>query len=148
LGRAAKFGGSRIEFAQFPYRLGKPVVLRWFPGQGIVQARKGRFALRCVEQWYERHGQGKDRSTRLVQEVTWSGTWHLDEPTSFTRGEMIEFRFEPPVGVTPTQLSAAQAVFWEFVVTLDLPGLDFEEAYLVPVYAAIPSPSFQSSTSG
>jgi hypothetical protein len=138
LGRAAKFGGSRIEFTRFPYRLGEPVMLRWFPGQGIVRARKGRFTLRCAEQWYERHGSGKNRSTRLVQEVSWSGTWYLDEPTTFTRGEVIVFRFEPPVAATPTQLSATQPVFWEFVVTLDLPGLDFEETYLVPVYADKP----------
>jgi hypothetical protein len=43
-------------------------------------------------------------------------------------------RFDPPPDAAPTRLHAPQPVFWEFHVTLDLPGLDFEEIYLVPVY--------------
>jgi hypothetical protein len=31
-------------------------------------------------------------------------------------------------------LSAEKPVFWEFEVKLDLPGLDFQETYLVPIY--------------
>jgi len=133
-GRAWKFGGSRIEFGSFPYRLGGPVALRWRPASGIVKARRGTFTLRCVEEWFEHRGSGKNRSAHLVQEEKWSGTWHLDQPRTFTLSEVLEFRFDPPASLPPTQLSAAKPVFWEFEVKLDLPGLDFEEIYLAPIY--------------
>jgi hypothetical protein len=136
LGRAFKFGGSRIEFAEFPYRLAKPIVLHWQPAAGISLARKGTLTLRCVEEWFETHGSGKNRSTRMVHEQSWSGTWFLDREHTFQPYENIELRFEPGADAPPTKLHADRPVFWELEVKLDLPGLDFEERYLVPVYAA------------
>ena len=50
--------------------------------------------------------------------------------------EAVELRFEPDANALPTKLHADRPVFWELEVKLDLPGLDFEETYLVPVYAA------------
>jgi hypothetical protein len=133
-GRTLKFSGSRIEFARFPYRLGEPVLVRWHPATGIDRPRKGTFTLRCVEEWFETRGHGKSRSRHLVQEETWSGTWHLEQPRLFARGEIIELRYELPPDALSTQLSAEKPVFWEFEVKLDLPGLDFQETYLVPIY--------------
>jgi hypothetical protein len=34
-----------------------------------------------------------------------------------------------------TNLSAERPVFWELQIVLSMPGLDFTERYLVPVYA-------------
>jgi hypothetical protein len=134
VGKAFKFGGSRIEFAQFPYRPGQPVIVRWRPADGIVQARRGSFTLRGVTEWVEHRGSGKNRSAHLVQEEFWRATWHLDEPYWFRRGDAVEWQFDLPADAPTTQLSADKPVFWEFEVKLDLPGLDFEEVYLVPVY--------------
>ena len=71
--------------------------------------------------------------------LTGSGSWHLDEARTFESGEEIELRFELPADARSTQLnpgnSAERAVFWELEAKLDLPGLDFEETYLVPIYA-------------
>ena len=136
LGRALKFGDSRLAFAHFPHRLGEPVRLHWHPATGIERALRGTFTLRCVEEWFERTGAGEHASASLVQEEIWSGVWHLDTLYLFTPGEVVDLHFEPPAGLPPTHLSADKPVFWEFEVNLDLPGLDFEEVYLVPVYAA------------
>lgn len=136
LGRALKFGGSRIEFARFPYRPGEAVVVRWRPASGIVRARKGSFTLRGIEEWFERRGSGRNRGAHLVQEEFWRATWRFDEPRQFTRGEMVELRFDLPPDAPGTCLHAEKPVFWEFEVKLDLPGLDFEEVYLVPIYSA------------
>jgi hypothetical protein len=134
VGKAFKFGGSRIEFAQFPYRPGQPVIVRWRPADGVTQARHGSFTLRGVTEWFEHRGSGKNRSAHLVQEEFWRATRHLDEPHWFRRGETIELQFDLPADAPTTQLSAEKPVFWEFEVKLDLPGLDFEEVYLLPVY--------------
>lgn len=135
IGHAAKFGGSRLEFTQFPYRLGQSLRLRWLPASGISQVNQGTFTLRCVEEWFERRGHGKNSSTTLVHEEIWSGTWFLDQVRSFPRLEEMELCCELPADAPATQLSADKPIFWELEVKLDLPGLDFSETYLVPVYA-------------
>ena len=139
LGRALKFGGSRIEFAHFPCVLGEPVVLGWRPAEGISQVRGGTFTLRCIEEWWEQHGSGKNRSSRLVCECLWSGTWHVEEARVLEASDPLELKFELPPDARSTQLNpvekGARSVFWELEARLDLPGLDFVESYLVPVYA-------------
>jgi hypothetical protein len=134
IGRAVKFGGSRIEFAHFPYRVDESVLICWQPATGIKQVRSGSFTLRCVEEWFEQRGSGGDRSSHLVHEEIWSGKWHLEEDRAFELGQWMESRYNLPADALPTQLSAKRPLFWEFEVKLDLPGLDFEEVYLVPVY--------------
>ena len=46
IGRAMKFGDSRIAFTSFPYRLDEPVVIHWQPPSGINLAKTGSFTLR------------------------------------------------------------------------------------------------------
>ncbi|MDB6032064.1 MAG: hypothetical protein JWM16_2402 [Verrucomicrobiales bacterium] len=137
VGRAIKFGGSQIAFTSFPYRLGKPIVIRWEPASGIGKANKGSFTLRCIEEWYETTGTGKDRSRQIVHEEIWSGTWRLDQPRDFQSGQKVDFSFAAPADLHSTTLSADRPILWEFEVKLDLPGLDFDETYLVPIYGRV-----------
>ncbi len=129
--RTLKFGDSRIEFARFPYSLKEPIVIRWQPPQGIHCPRTGRFTLRCVEEWRVRD---TDRNTTLYQDELWSGTWRFDQAQEWIPGELIDFTFEPCREMRPTHLDAERPVFWEFAVNLAMPGPDFVETYLVPVY--------------
>jgi hypothetical protein len=134
LGRALKFGGSRVEFVRFPYRVAEPVIIRWQAAAGISGPRKGNFTLRCVEEWYESSGSGSDHSRYLVHEEVWSGTWQVERELDMVAGKMLELKFTPPASAPGSALSAAKPVFWELEVKLDLPGFDFVETYLVPVY--------------
>jgi hypothetical protein len=136
VGCALKFGQSRIVFTRFPYRLGEPVVIRWQAGRGIYRVRKGKFTLRCVEEWGV-----KEQN----QEEIWTGAWILEQPRNFQLKDEVELRYELPVDAPATQLSAYRPVFWELEVKLELPGLNFKQSYLVPIYSAkstpAPSPS-------
>lgn len=134
VGRTIKFGASRIEYVRFPYRVGEPVVVRWFPPTGIRQINGGRVTLRCVEEWYETREHGSERSQYLIQEVKWRGSWQVAPARGIGTGKGIELSFVTPAGVPPTCCSAARPVIWQLHVALDLPGLDFVETYLVPVY--------------
>lgn len=136
IGRALKFGASRVLFPRFPFRIGEPIDLGWQPASGIGRANGGSFTLRCVKEWFEVSGSGSDQNRRLVHEEQWHGTWLLDKARELSPGEHVDLRFRPPANLPATQLAADTPVFWEFEVALDLPGFDFEEIYLVPVYAA------------
>jgi hypothetical protein len=61
-------------------------------------------------------------------------TQSFDTRQAFVPGRAIEFRYQLPADARPTKLSSNRPVFWEFEAKLSMPGLDFEEQYLVPVY--------------
>lgn len=132
-GIALKFGESSIRFARFPYRCGQPVVVRWVPPTGVERIDSGSATLRCVKEWYETTGDS-DRTRSLVHEQQWAATWRLDMPQTVTPGSPVEFKYTPPAEAPSTALAALAPVFWEFEIKLAMPGLDFEETYLVPVY--------------
>ncbi len=136
IGSALKFGRSRIAFPHFPYRLNEPVIIRWQPGEGVSQVNKGTFTLRCVEEWIESSGSGKYRTVTLVHEELWSAKWVLDQPRKLQLKDAVELRYELPPDARPTRLSGERPMFWELEVQLDLPGLNFKESYLVPIYGA------------
>jgi hypothetical protein len=132
--RAIRFGNSRIEFAHFPYRANEAIVVRWRTPSGIIRANKGAFTLRCVKEFYETTGSGSNRARYIVHEEQWSGAWSFEKPEGFVPGKNIELEFQPAAGLPATCLSGPQTYFWELEVELSLPGPDFEESYLVPVY--------------
>jgi hypothetical protein len=128
--RALKFGYSRIEFASFPFRLPEPVVICWRPFGGISRINKGTFALRCVEERMERQG----KTVSIVHEEIWRANWIVEQPRNLQLREEVALRYELPADAQSTNLGAQNPLFWELEVKLDLPGLDFDETYLVPVY--------------
>lgn len=131
--RALKFGNSRIQFDRFPYRTGEPVALRWVPPHSIVEVRGGTFTLRCIRETIV--GAGKHRS--VLHEQLWAETWRVTGPASLRSGEEVSIQFTPSADCLTTNLSdkTAPVSYWELETKLDLPGLDFVERYLVPVYA-------------
>jgi len=134
LARALRFSNSRIDFARFPYSVREPIVIHWPVAAGISQPTKGSFTLRCLEEWWETSGSGKNRSTRLVKEEIWRGTWELDATDQLLAGKFREFRFVPAAEAVPTNFHAPKPIYWEFEVKLAMAGPDFVETYLVPVY--------------
>jgi hypothetical protein len=136
IGRTLKFGPSRIEFTHFPYQPGEKISLHWTVPSGLTHVAAGTLTLRCVEEWYETRGSGKNRSKQLVQEAVWSATGHLEHPRTLTPGQPEELRFEIPASALGTRMNAkdTKPVFWELLIELKMAGLDFREPYLVPIY--------------
>ena len=134
IGRAVKFGGSRLAFDHFPYVMGEAISIRWIPPRGVARADKGSVTFRCIEEYWEERGTGKDRNRTLVHDEVCAETQSFDSPQTFAPGRAVEFRFTLPADARPTKLNADRPVFWELEVKLSMPGLDFEESYLVPLY--------------
>jgi hypothetical protein len=131
---ALKFGSARLEYRRFPYRVGEPVELRWQVPAAIAQAQAGRFTLRCIAEWFEEVNSGRQRTRKLVHEARWQACWAFAGERALDSGLPLQLRFEPPAGLPASALSAAQPFFWELEVELEVPGLDYRAAYLVPVY--------------
>jgi hypothetical protein len=134
VGRCAKFAGSKLVFAHFPYRLNEPVAVRWIPPRGLTHAEKGTITFRCIEEYYEERGTGNDRSRWLVHDELCAETQSFETPRDFPAGRPVELRYTIPANARATNLSSKRPVYWELEVKLSMAGLDFEEWYLVPVY--------------
>lgn len=132
IGRTIRFGGSRVLFTRFPYRLGEPVEIDWQPPVGLGRAEKGAFTLRCVREF--RTSLGNNSRKHLAHERIWASVWELGEAMYFNPAQPVRLAFEAPEDLPSTRLHASDPIFWELEVKLERPGLDFVERYLVPVY--------------
>lgn len=147
IGRGFKFGHSRVIFTRFPYSVCEPVLLRWQPMNGVTQIQKGSFTLRCVEERVERTHSGGKQTTQVVQEKLWSAAWTQDKPRNLLMRDQVELEYHLPPDARGTDLGATRPIFWELEVKLELPGLDFRTAYLVPIYHREPATEQDSSGS-
>ena len=134
MARAVRFGNSRVTFEHFPYRMNETVQLGWIAPRSITRAEKGSFTLRCVEEYYEERGSGKDRSLWLVHDEL-SAEVQSFAAQDFAPGRTVPLRFTPATDAPATKLAGDRPIFWELEVKLARAGLDFEERYLIPVYS-------------
>jgi hypothetical protein len=81
----------------------------------------------------QQRGSGKNRN-RWLSTMIGSGNAIVATPQSaLPRGRPLEFRCAA-VRRGPDTVQRHAPGSWEFEVSLSMPGFDFEERYLVPVY--------------
>lgn len=137
-GRVFKFGNALLRFGQFPLLINQPVRLTWIAPEGCRGDATGGFTLRAIREWYETSGRGNSRSTRLVHEQQWSASWEIPSTTFIRPGDTYDLALDLPPDAPGTALRAERPLFWELEVNLALPGLDFKDTYLVPIYSRKP----------
>ncbi|MFQ5481554.1 MAG: hypothetical protein ACE5ER_02250 [Nitrospinaceae bacterium] len=128
-----KYGISRLRFTDFPFFLDGflRVNLEGLPND----FNKLQLDLRCIEETYEVHGSGQNRT----QVVVCYQRFH--EPRSLQNfldrpGGRLFLEFElPPEPELATRLAERPAWFWELEVSGDAPGVDYHARFLLPVYA-------------
>lgn len=147
-GRAFKFGQAELRFDRFPCSTREPVRLTWIAPSGCSGAATGGFTLRAIVEWMETHGSRKSRQTRVVHEQRWCASWVLESPTLITPGMNCELVFDLPPDAPSTAMRAARPLFWELEVSLNLPGLDFKDTYLVPIYGPRRHAAMDTTTRG
>jgi len=135
---ALKFGKTRLEFSQFPYYLGDYFQANIQLPAGLERVESAKMVLRCVREFYETQGYGKNRNKKLVHEQLWA------EEQAWTGAEIgqwpsyLKGTFAIP-NTAPSSRITAQAdekpIFWELEMQLAVPGVDLKQSYLVPVYA-------------
>jgi hypothetical protein len=130
IGRARKFVGARLQYQRYPYRVGEPLDLVWWPPVGHWRIARGTIVLRCLKQRLVRAG----KHTRIDSTALWQGTWSYQQARELPGGIPVGLRFEPPAGLPPTDLTATEPIAWELEVRLEMAGIDLAERYLVPVY--------------
>lgn len=131
---ALKFGKTSLKYPYFPIRLGDSVELEIQLPIGLSRAEGATLKLRCIKEFYEISGHGKNRNKRLVHEVLYESVSRLNRTQVEQWPGTLRYSFELPKEAPPTALSSEAPHFWEIELRMDVPGLDLEQRYLLPVY--------------
>jgi len=123
-----KYGNSRLRFSRFPYEPGAPLEVAFSPN------RFERFTatLRFVEERIEETGTGRDRSSRIVHESLYENSQEL-EPGPLQAEVSIAFDL-PDNDAWVNEISGTPVRYWELHLEADVPGVDFEASWPLPVY--------------
>ncbi len=128
-GRWIQHGSSRIEFAEFPFKIGETLRVRFKRAQPL-RTKKLEASLICN---YEYHTGGE--SGTFTRQVLYTDTKEFPmDGTKWYQPLDLELMFRIPVDFPPTRLGVSEPHYWELVVTADCSPFDFRAVFLVPIY--------------
>ena len=123
-----KYGHTRLSFRRFPFHPGDQLNL------GLSGAPKDNLnaTLRFVEERFETHGTGKNRSRHLVSYEHFGEQFEIPE---IPGAPEVELSLDlPDNDEWVTELSGTPVRYWELVVESAQPGVDFRTTFPLPVY--------------
>jgi hypothetical protein len=138
--RWLKYGVATVTFSRFPFVLGEEGTIHF---QGTARGEPPptlTVTLRCVEEAYETTGTGKNRSTQTVCYEVYADTQTVDDVQALwegRRGVALSFTF--PADASATRLSERPPRYWELEIGAEVPGIDYQGRFLLPVYAVRPA---------
>jgi len=123
----AKFGRCRLRFRTFPFEPGGKLAVQFSPNA----FDRLKATLRFVEERVVQSGSGRNRSSRIVHEALYEDAQEL-EPGALN--PEVDIEFELPDELV-NDISGTPIRYWELKIEADVPGVDFEASFPIPVYA-------------
>jgi hypothetical protein len=125
-----KFGESRVVYGTVPLYAGERLRLHFEGGRLLENCPSLEAQLLCVEEFYERAGE----NSRAVYEQLYR------DAVTFATGAAgtAQLGFDLPRDAPGTRLAVQAGEYpryWELVVSANLPGIDYEGVFLLPIYA-------------
>ena len=131
--RGLKFGPSRLFWTGFPQKP-EAVRFRWQPGTGLGGWTKASFTLRCIRETHTVVKTSKGSQKRVAHEEIWSQKDELGARAEYGLSGTVDLHFTVPDEIPGSAFQEESPIFWELEVRVDVPGVDFEHQYVVPVY--------------
>lgn len=131
-----RFRRPVVIWETLPAFLGGPLRGRVAFARGVRAAGPPRLTLRCVRDEWVESGSGKNRRSNLEPHAIYRQT--IEVPLPGPPGEpldVVDFAFDLPAGEPGTDLSKGEAVYWQVLVDVPLPGPNLETVFLAPVYS-------------
>ena len=125
-----KYGQSKIRFAQFPFHPGERVELEFSPNRFDELHVTLRFRKRQSEQ----SGTGENANTRIVDQVLYEAS-QVVECSALDAEVSIAFDL-PDNDEWVNSIATEPSYAWALEIKAESPGVDFEESFLLPVYAS------------
>jgi len=130
-----RFG--RVLFSMDPYpggiggHVGGHIQVKNMEYRGASEAQNLQVTLECVHSYIS--GSGKNRSRR--ESIKWAERGRPKIGNSI-EGVNLSFRFDVPPGLPSADVEQRGAYhFWRLSVNADIPGIDLQRSYNIPVFA-------------
>ncbi|MBI4666087.1 MAG: hypothetical protein HY751_06745 [Nitrospinae bacterium] len=135
--RFFRFGAGRLIYGAVPYLLGERLEAV-FVGSQVLAGTKAEAELRQVREKWETRRSFNRNETMLYTTKHYSDT----RPLTISPSGRATLAFDLPPEGPSTYLGGApqDILYWEVVVRVNRPGLDYEGIFLVPVYGAADGP--------
>ena len=137
--RRSRHGVAEVRFARFPFFLGEPLEVTLVRDGAQVRLTGLHARLTCIrEAWGQpSHFDDDQPRTSMKRRLERRDGWSETRPVRGTFGARIPIRFDLPAPgpeALGTELSAELPRYWELELWAELPGLDFQAVFLLPVY--------------
>jgi hypothetical protein len=133
--RAARFGKGRLKWSVFPILPGSEATLNFELPRAIGSFDEAVVELRCIKEFWETRGTGKNSSRTMVHEQIWAESRTASANIYDKLGCGITVKFSIPASAPSTSLSAEMPIFWRADLRVKMAGPDYIASFLVPVYA-------------
>lgn len=132
--RAVRFGDCRMHYPRFPIHPGEEVTLRFTLPNGIHELRHATFRLRCLQEYTITRRTSRSTSNTPMQDQIYLEEQQLEGDAITSAPRDLEATFQLPADAPPSHLHGAQPVAWEVELELEVPGVNPQYQFLLPVY--------------
>jgi hypothetical protein len=138
-----RFGNSELRLKTLPGRIGGVFQAQLAVPSLVSSIQKFHLRLTCIRRTVS--GSGKNRRTR--EELLWEDERVAPrEVLSFeSTGTCVPVFFRVPAD-QPESMAGNPAILWRLEATAELPGVDYQEKFEVPIFNTEPDPVAESAT--
>jgi len=136
LARWMKYGTGQVRFRKCPYYLGEKLELDYVPARKLSNVTKLTCTLRCIREAYITTQSGGDTTTTIVSSALYEQTRDIDgDAAASSYDRSIALSFDLPADAPTTCLIDAPPTYWQLEVSAEMPGVNLDSRFLLPVYA-------------
>jgi hypothetical protein len=132
-----RYGQTRLRLPELPLRPGTQPQVELIMPRGRSKLQNVRAVLRRVRERKVSTGSGKNKSSDIVRNTEYTQPLRVEAEEQQSEDTLAFVVKVPPVEPKDsTDLSNSVRCLWEIQLTSDVPGLDLDVTFVVPVYAA------------
>ena len=128
--RKIKYGKTSIRFLDFPFFRGDTLDVKFKGGRALKNVKQIKVELRCI---MEEIVVNYNRNRKSVSQICFEVYNKQKMYESDINGDAF-ITFDIPEDEQQTHISRPQPVYWELTISADVPGIDYCNTFLVPVY--------------
>ena len=135
-----KYAASHCVLVETPLYLGQPFEAEIESGIAKPDPPRDDFALemRCVHGWEETRGVGSERRSRRRADVLWrEKARSMGKHSARHDHVLVPVAFTPPGDQPAATLGGGDGIYWELRAKAEMPGLDYETAFELPIMAPV-----------
>jgi hypothetical protein len=130
-----RFGRMRLRLPGVPLTPGSQNHVHLVARPSLARLSEVKVELRRVREWSETRGSGKERRTHTVRQTEYSQTQRVDAEALRAGGDLrIPLELPEVAAENSTVIHGSRRCFWELLLASEVPGVDLDATFELPVY--------------